>query len=127
MIKYKIGPYLRHRVKSSDRMSALVKPIQELQNLAEAFSEQLNMIYSGLDFQHPLEGITVTHEWNEGVGMINIDVDGGFGQIFYSIDGGETFYITDAFEVSVPGDYNVAVRDGLGRQEAVMYTLPPEP
>ncbi|GAB4243654.1 MAG: hypothetical protein Kow0027_02920 [Saprospiraceae bacterium] len=55
-------------------------------------------------------GITTTNESCEGYsdGMIEIDADGP-GQLFYSINGGNSFNLTGRFNSLSPGTYNIVI------------------
>ena len=49
-----------------------------------------------------------------GEASISITGEGGFTQLLYSIDGGETFSADGNFTITEPGEYNIVVKDSAG-------------
>lgn len=58
-------------------------------------------------------------------GMVTVDqVDGGIGPFAYSVDGGQTFFASEAFNDLHPGNYNLVIQDINGCEVAQPLVVP---
>ena len=83
----------------------------------EVLDESNILIAPAIDFMSPpCQG--------ESLGQINIgDVDGGIGELSYSIDGGVTFQDEAFFDELPAGDYDIVVLDSIGCELTDAITL----
>ncbi|MEM1321330.1 MAG: gliding motility-associated C-terminal domain-containing protein, partial [Bacteroidota bacterium] len=85
-------------------------------------------VIENVDVPQGLEVVVIPPICQGDPGSIEIlAVDGGQGPYFYSINGGQTFFDLNVFDVLEPGNYAVRVQDAAGCEYEELFNMPDVP